>query len=85
MTACNRCGGQILRNYDEETCLQCGHENGVNPTVEKKGSRPREYPRNTERRLSDSAAQIRRRRRRLALRGYSVSEIEKIIREQVGD
>lgn len=85
MAKCPRCGGQVLRNYGEDNCLQCGHDpdNGHQP------SRPLP-PRKTERVhksgkqvFSASATQIRRRKRRLSAKGYSEKEIDEIIEEQI--
>ncbi len=85
MKGCARCGGQVLKNYDEEFCLQCGHDpNGVmlkssdvSPTISRNGHK------SGSRLLSSSVTQIRRRKRRLLLKGYSEEEVVKIIEAQI--
>ena len=84
MPVCKRCGGQLLRNYDEVSCLQCGYDpdNCAPPTNGHKA--PIELRSTVKSRIySVTPAQIRRRRRRLILRGYSDKEADKIILQQV--
>jgi hypothetical protein len=87
MQSCSRCGGQVLSNYEEVSCLQCGWEPEVESvmvgsvrislvTATELGLEIREN-------LSDKPSQIRRRRRRLLKAGYSESETERIIRLQI--
>lgn len=85
MKGCARCGGQVLKNYDEEFCLQCGHDpNGVTPKSTRATSTiSRNGHKSGSRLLSSSVTQIRRRKRRLLLRGYSEEEVVKIIEQQI--
>ncbi len=85
MKGCARCGGQILKNYDEEFCLQCGHDpNGVKLKPPKVTSTvSRNGHKSGSRLLSSSVTQIRRRKRRLLAKGYSEEETVKIIEEQI--
>lgn len=84
---CPRCGGQILCNYEEEFCLQCGYEPpppaGVSAltTLLSKVLPSNDIP-EFSRSFSDKPSQIRRRKRRLQKAGYSEYDIERIIRMQ---
>ena len=73
---CERCGGNILKSYGEKTCLQCGFE----PEFSTNGAEPPEISlrctvRKEERLLlSTKPSQLRRRKRRLMVAGYSETE-----------
>ena len=88
MKGCERCGGQVLKNYGEESCLQCGYDpNGV---ISPNGAKPanvspvpsRNGHKSGSQIFSSSSTQIRRRRRRLLLKGYSEEEADAIVKEQ---
>jgi len=80
---CARCGGQILNNYDERFCLQCGNDPDFKlpPTISSdNGAKPiTAFP---PRLLSSKPSQIRRRKRRLLIKGCTEAEAEKIVRAQ---
>jgi len=84
---CMRCGGQVLRNYEDEGCLQCGHD-PHQCEVEREPERPsrdnHRFPVNETRVLSSKPSQVRRRRRRLLASGYSDDEVREIIKAQIG-
>ena len=84
---CDRCSGQVLRNYEDESCLQCGHDPTLldlprNPPV--KPSHNGRRPVGNTRILLDSPSQIRRRKRRLLAKGYSEKEAREVIKAQIG-
>ena len=81
---CPRCGGQILLNYDEEYCLQCGYSPSPLPLFTFSLVESEEITVTIKTNLSDKPSQIRRRRRRLLKAGYSLIEAERIIGLQVG-
>ena len=85
---CVRCGGQVLRNYGEEGCLQCGYDpTPIDPpvTIPVRPSSNGRRPVDSTRILSSSPSQIRRRRRRLLAKGYSEKEAQETIKAQIGE
>ena len=85
MVPCPRCGGQVLRNYEEDACLQCGHD----PSQNGQTPQPAIVPQRNSKKpiiisLSAKPSQIRRRMRRLVVKGYSEKEAMKIIKQQIG-
>jgi len=83
MPICKRCGGQLLKNYGEVSCLQCGYDPDCDYAIPSNGHKEVCELKATSRVYSVTPVQIRRRRRRLILRGCSEKEADKIILQQV--
>ncbi len=85
VSLCKRCGGQVLESYNEFSCLQCGWdpEASSNGSLSSTPYKMDLLEIKIRDRLSMKPTQVRRRKRRLMLRGLTAIQADEIIEKQL--